>query len=33
MPSMDLRLVNTMAWHCALSVATAIRGEPMEYGT
>ncbi|KAG6946764.1 hypothetical protein JG688_00015856, partial [Phytophthora aleatoria] len=33
MPCMDLRLVNKMAWYCALSVATAIRGEPMEHGT
>ncbi|KAG6592629.1 uncharacterized protein IUM83_12414 [Phytophthora cinnamomi] len=33
MPCMDLRLVNKMARHCALSVAAAIRGEPMKYGT
>ncbi|KAG3024541.1 hypothetical protein JG687_00005417 [Phytophthora cactorum] len=33
MSCMDLGLVNKMAWHCALSVAAAIRGEPMEYGT
>ncbi|KAG6592462.1 uncharacterized protein IUM83_19284 [Phytophthora cinnamomi] len=32
-PCMDLRLVNKMARHCALSVAAAIRGEPMKYGT
>ncbi|KAE8992334.1 hypothetical protein PR003_g15794 [Phytophthora rubi] len=33
MPCMDLRLVNKMARHGALSVAAAIRSEPMEYGT
>ncbi|KAE9204891.1 hypothetical protein PF005_g13632 [Phytophthora fragariae] len=33
MPCIDMRLVNKMARHCALSVAAAIRGEPMEYGT
>ncbi|OWZ12511.1 hypothetical protein PHMEG_00014319 [Phytophthora megakarya] len=33
MPCIDLRLVNRMARHCALSVAAAIRGEAMEYGT
>ncbi|KAE8985109.1 hypothetical protein PR002_g22739 [Phytophthora rubi] len=33
MPCMDLRLVNKMARPCALSVAAAIRGEPMESGT
>ncbi|KAG3112594.1 hypothetical protein PI124_g8449 [Phytophthora idaei] len=33
MPCMDRRLVNKMARHCALSVAAAIRSEPMEYGT
>ncbi|POM60624.1 hypothetical protein PHPALM_30510 [Phytophthora palmivora] len=32
MPCIDLRLVNKMACHCALSVAVAIRSEPMEYG-
>ncbi|KAG2973004.1 hypothetical protein PC121_g23652 [Phytophthora cactorum] len=33
MPCIDRRLVNKMARHCALSVAAAIRIEPMEYGT
>ncbi|EGZ28542.1 hypothetical protein PHYSODRAFT_322204 [Phytophthora sojae] len=33
MPCIDMRLVNKMARHCALSVAAAIRSEPMEYGT
>ncbi|KAE8894907.1 hypothetical protein PF010_g11818 [Phytophthora fragariae] len=33
MPCIDMRLVIKMARHCALSVAAAIRGEPMEYGT
>ncbi|KAG6587194.1 Carbonic anhydrase 2 [Phytophthora cinnamomi] len=33
MSRMDLRLVSKMARHCALSVAVAIRSEPMEYGT
>ncbi|KAG4062186.1 hypothetical protein PC123_g2962 [Phytophthora cactorum] len=30
-PCIDLRLVNEMARHCALSVAAAIRSEPMSY--
>jgi hypothetical protein len=33
LPSMDMRLVNRMARHCAFAVAAAIRSEPMEYGT
>lgn len=30
---MDMRLVNTMTRHCAISVAAATRSEPMNYGT